>query len=143
VSPRQKALHTVTCQAIHVQQQQHPILQQQPQLQEQHVHLSWQQQQQLSQAGSSTRRQLLFLAAALPALSKELVASASTKQTFSPAFLNAFQRALTTTGSFEVSMHCGLPGQAAAAAAQALRAWYLQSCRQRPSIARMALPPLD
>lgn len=60
------------------------------------------QQQQLLQTVHNRRRHLLFLAAAVPALSTQLSAQAASKQTYSPAFLKAFQQALSTTGSFEV-----------------------------------------
>lgn len=71
------------------------------------------QQQQLQQDTSNvqepglrgSRRQLLFLAAALPALQWQAASHAANKQqTYGPAFLQAFQQALSVNGSFEVSM---------------------------------------
>lgn len=70
------------------------------------------QQQQVQQETSNVqepdlrgRRQLLFFAAALPAVQWQAASQAASKQqTYGPAFLQAFQQALSVDGSFEVCM---------------------------------------
>lgn len=92
--PTKHVTITEACSYRQQQQQEHTGQRQQPQ--------QLDQKQQLLQAVHSSRRHLLFLAAAIPTLSAQLSAQAASKQTYSPAFLKAFQQALSTTGSFEV-----------------------------------------